>query len=461
MDPMTGRSPAARPSIEEYASSHARSVLITAYLLTGDWPTADEAAARALVAGRRAVDAAGADGGLAAIRSLVRRHVRARGEWWGRGGGLHLQELGALPTAAVDDPGRLWAGLTQLTAHERAVIVLRGHVGMTEPAIAATLGRSPADVARDLDVGSDVVAQADTGRSPAERDVEAELAAFFTAHRELTPPTGPVRRRAAEHERRRRRTLVALTTVGAVVAVVIAAVGLSALRPDEESAASGATADSIDAAGPGWPPELRQPSLPRVGPSRKLVGFQAVVVAVPASWAQRSARCAAIKRSTVVFPTGRRARLCDDSTVPRGLSAVSFNRDIAGEPEVEGEFGPRRTHGGEFIVSRPARRGGRYVAYTSAPDLGFGMSVTTRSRRTLNRIIGSITVLPAGFTTVPDCVGLTSGEVDALLRGQRLVPNQLFDHSAIGLPLEVVQQSQSVGTVVPVQTHITLGMLPR
>jgi hypothetical protein len=88
------------------------------------------------------------------------------------------------------------------------------------------------------------------------------------------------------------------------------------------------------------------------------------------------------------------------------------------------------------------------------------MSVTTGSRRMLDRIIASITVLPVGYTTVPDCVGLPSGQVEALLHGHGLVPEQLFDRSAVGLPLEVAQQSQSVGTVVPTQTHITLGMIP-
>jgi hypothetical protein len=127
----------------------------------------------------------------------------------------------------------------------------------------------------------------------------------------------------------------------------------------------------------------------------------------------------------VIFPIGQRTRPCGDSTVPGGLSAVSFGRDIA-----------------------------------ARADLGFAMSVTTGSLRALNRIIGSLTVLPAAFTTVPDCVGLPSGQVVSLLQGHGLVPEQLFDHSAVGLPLDVAQQWQSVGTVVPVQTRITLGMLP-
>ena len=454
---MADRSAAARPSIESYAARHAGSVLVMAYLLTGDWPSAEVATAHALVRGRRTSSEADSSG---AVEALVRRHVRRRANWWSQGGGLHLQEVGALPRAAVEDPGRLWPALAQLTEHERASVVLRG-LGMDGAEMAQLLGRSAADVERDLDLADDVMTHADPTRPASDRDIASELRAFFAAHVALTRSTEKVEQHAAELDRRRRRTLQLSAVFGAAAAVAVASVGIVAAASQESPSAA---ADTLST--PTGPSDaataLSESLLPRVGTDRKLVGFRSVIVAVPASWRQVSAACDSVKRDAVVFPTGdRAAALCGDDDLASGLSAVSFNVDTAGEPEVEGEFGPRRTHGGEFIVTRPRGHGGRYVAYTAAPDLGFGMSITTGSLRTLNRIIDSITVLPAGYTTVPECIGLPSGQVEALLHGSQLVPQQLFDHSSVGLPLEVVQQSQSVGTVVPVQTRITLGMLPR
>jgi DNA-directed RNA polymerase specialized sigma24 family protein len=465
MGAMTDRSTTARTSIEADAAEHAAHGLVMAYLLTQDWPSAEQAAAHAIVAGRRHRPTSADDGERLVVEALARRQVRSRWQWGAPGGGLHLQDAGSPPIAAVDDPGRLWSGLSQLTEYERTTVVLSGFAGLDPTEIAIVLGRSPADVARDLETAYAVVAQADASRPSADRDIAAELARFLAAHADLAPSTAGVRRRAVELDRRRRRARRLTTTVGTAAAIVVGGVGAAIVRTDDAPSASHQTRPShsdllIDSPETGIVPPGSV--LPTIGPDLKLVGFQSVVVAVPAGWRQLSAPCDAITRNAVVFPSDESATLCREDDVPRGLSAVSFDfgREIDGEPGIEGEFGPLRTHGREFLVSRPMQRGGRFVAYASTPDLGFRMSVTTGSLRRLNRIIDSLQVLPAGYTTVPDCVGLPSGQVVALLHGQRLVPEQLFDHSALGLPLEVAQQSQSVGAVVPEQTRITLGMLP-
>jgi hypothetical protein len=446
-----------RLSIEVYASRHARPTLAAAYLLTGDWAGAEEAAAHALAAGHRMHPC----DERSAIAALVRRHVRDRWSWGGRSGGLQLREVSAPPTAAVGDPGQLWLGLAQLTERERAAVVLRGQVGLDAAQTAAMLRLPPADVVRDLETADAVVAQADPSRAAADRDLEAELSAFFAAHAALARPTAAIERRAADLDRRRIRTLRVAAGVGVASLVALAAAGLVVLRPTADTA--GDRPRTPPPTGPpGWVLAPRQPALPSVGPNRKLVGFQSVVVAVPASWRQVSAECGAITHNAVVFAQRDRAgRPCGDGDVPPGLSAVSFDVETAGEPEVEGEYGPRRTRAGTFIVSRPAADDGRYVAYAAAPSLGFGMSIVTDSRRTLHRIIDSMTALPPGYTTVPDCLGLSEDQVVTLLRDAGLVAQRLYDHSAIGRPMEVVQQSESVGAVVPLQTRVTLGMLPR
>jgi DNA-directed RNA polymerase specialized sigma24 family protein len=459
MDAMAERAKTDRPSIEAYASLHASSVLKLASLLTGDLQAAEDAAAAALARGWRA---APDDDGRAAIAALVRRRVAARSQWWSREGGLHLQEAGAMAATAVDGSDRLSYGLSQLTEHERAAVTLRGSLGTTTTEIAALLGRSPSEVARDLDTADGIVAQSDPARSLAQRDVEAELADFFRAQDADAEarPTTRVEQRAAElHRLRRLRTRLATAAVAASVAV--GAVGIATVgfggSPSGREASGNAPKDRLEST-----VAPMASALPVIGAHRKLVGFRSVGVVVPRSWRQVSAPCAAIKHNAVVFPSGHaHAGPCSGGDVPRGLSAVAFIVDIAGEPEVEGEFGPRRARAGAFIIAKPRHRGGRYVAYTAAPDLGFGLSITPSSLPTLHRIIDSITPLPDGYTTVPDCIGLESGTVDALLEARGLMPQLLFDHSAIGLPLVVAQQSQSVGTVVPVQTRITVGLLPR
>ncbi|HSS68269.1 MAG TPA: hypothetical protein VLK34_06930 [Nocardioidaceae bacterium] len=464
--------PTDRAGVEEFASRHAHSALVTAYLLAGDWVSAQELAAHGLAAAVRTPgqDVAGADRRVAV--AVARRHVRTRERSWSRDGGLHLQEVDAHPLPSADDPLGLWEGLSQLTELERAAIVLRGRIGMDSTSVAASLGRSKADVDRDLDTADGLIAQS-VAQSVARRahegdrdtdvdpDVQRQLAALFTAQDAVRPPTTAVVERTVALDSRRRHAWLLATAAGAVAVVLVSAVGVSVLASSDEEARPTATSSGVPSELPGWVPEPQQPSLPDVGPHRKLVGYQTVVLAVPSSWVQVASTCGAITRNAVIFPAPSTARLCDDKTIPTGLSAVSFNRDIAGEPEVQGDFGPRLAHAGEFLVTTPTHRHGRYVAYTSAPELGFGMSVTTRSKQTLDRIIGSITVLPANYTIVPQFVGLAGERLETAVYGHRLVPERRPYTGPIGLTLEVQRQSQSVGTVVPVQTQITLGMRPR
>jgi DNA-directed RNA polymerase specialized sigma24 family protein len=460
MDWMSDDSSAPSSGLAGFAARHARATLVTAYLLTGEWPTARDAAAHALVAGWRASTGdLGSDGRHACAVALARRHAHARAPVWSRGGGLHLQELGTQPTAAVDDPDELWSALGQLTEQERAAVVLRSHLRLDAAAIPAALGRSQAAVERDLGVAFDVVAHAARPSGRDAFDVESGLRAFFAAHDDLRPDTAAVEQRAAVLATRRKRSRYATAAVTAAVALAVVVTGVIATRPDAQPAATHGT--YIAPTGPpAWLIQPRSRSLPDLGPHRKLVGFQTVMVVVPASWTQVAAKCGKITENSVVFPTAPHAALCGDDDVPRGLSAVSFNRDISGEPEVEGDFGPRRTHAGEFVVTRP-RASGRYVAYTSAPDVRFGMSIVTDSRRTLNRIIDSISVIPAGYQAVPWLVGRPSEQAAQIASARGLVVDQRFRPGFVPVPLLVARQSKAVGTVLPANARVALDLVPR
>jgi hypothetical protein len=460
MDWMSDDSSAERSDLAGFALVHARATLVTAYLLTGEWPSAKDAAAPAVVAGWRAsMGDLGSAGRRACAVALARRHARARAPVWTRGGGLQLQELGAQPPAAVDDPNELWAALWQLTEQERAAVVLRSHVGLDDAAIPAALGRSLAAVEQDLDVAYDVLAHAARPSGHDVFDVESPLRAFFAAHAELRPETAAVEQRAAVLATRRKRTRYTAAAVAAAIALATVVTGVMATRPGPQPTATQGTY-TAPTGPPAWVIQPRSPSLPDLGPRRKLVGFRTVMVAVPASWTQVAARCDKLTEDSVVFPTVPHAALCGDDDVPRGLSAVSFNRDTSGEPEVEGDFGPRRTHAGDFVVTRP-RTGGRYVAYTSAPDVGFGMSIVSDSRRRLNRIINSITVIPAGYQSVPWLVGRPSEQAVQIASARGLVVDQRFRPGFVPVPLLVARQSKAVGTVLPAKARIALDLVPR
>jgi hypothetical protein len=239
-----------------------------------------------------------------------------------------------------------------------------------------------------------------------------------------------------------------------VTAVVLV---VSTTGSAHEASAGGRPVEDV----PGWAPEITQPFLPDPGPHRKLVGFRTLLLAVPSAWKQSPGPCAAVTANAVVFPTEPGQRLCDDGSVPRGLSTVSFSVDTAGEPEVQGDYGPRMAQAGRLVVTRPAHQGGRYVAYTSAPELGVGISVTTRSRAALERIIRSITVLPVGYTTVPELIGLPSGRAETATMAHRLVIDPRFRPGFVPVPMAVVGQSQPVGAVVPSGSHLTVRLEPR
>ncbi|HVA59089.1 MAG TPA: SigE family RNA polymerase sigma factor [Mycobacteriales bacterium] len=131
----------------DFVAARSRSLLRTAWLLTGDWPTAEDLVQTALAKTwlrwgsiRRREDPA----------AYVRRAmVNTYSTWWRR------RWTGEIPTAAppegrvrddpfaaVDTRGSLLAALEQLPRRQRAVVVLRFYDDFTEAQVAAMLGCS-------------------------------------------------------------------------------------------------------------------------------------------------------------------------------------------------------------------------------------------------------------------------------------------------------------------------------
>ncbi|MEH0843256.1 SigE family RNA polymerase sigma factor, partial [Micromonospora sp. CPCC 205711] len=134
----------------EFVAARSAALLRTAYLLAGDWATAEDLLQTALtktyLAWKRL-------GGIEAIEPYARRvMVNTSTSWWRRRwNGERPTEV--LPErAGVDeieqqlDRDALWRHLTALPARQRAVLVLRFYEDMSEAQTAALLEISPGTV---------------------------------------------------------------------------------------------------------------------------------------------------------------------------------------------------------------------------------------------------------------------------------------------------------------------------
>ncbi|MFF0150234.1 SigE family RNA polymerase sigma factor [Micromonospora sp. NPDC005203] len=134
----------------EFVAARSAALLRTAYLLTGDWATAEDLLQTALtktyLAWKRL-------GGIEAVESYARRvMVNTSTSWWRR------RWHGERPTevlperAGVDeisqqlDRDLLWRHLRELPSRQRAVLVLRYYEDLSEAQTAALLNISPGTV---------------------------------------------------------------------------------------------------------------------------------------------------------------------------------------------------------------------------------------------------------------------------------------------------------------------------
>jgi RNA polymerase sigma-70 factor (ECF subfamily) len=136
----------------EFVSARSPALLRTAYLLTGDWATAEDLLQTALtkifLAWKRL-------GEIEAVEPYARRVlVNTSISWWRRRWhGERPTEV--LPERAVADRvdeqlerDALWRHVKALPARQRAVLVLRFYEGVTDAEIAADLGCSGLAVSR-------------------------------------------------------------------------------------------------------------------------------------------------------------------------------------------------------------------------------------------------------------------------------------------------------------------------
>lgn len=130
----------------DFVERHSRALLRAAWLMTGDWPTAEDLVQTAFVAAWRHwakiahQDAAGAY----THKVLVRTYLRSRRRrWTAEIPTMELPERSARDeTAHVDLATTLASALTQLPTKQRSVIALRYLMDLSEGDTATALGCS-------------------------------------------------------------------------------------------------------------------------------------------------------------------------------------------------------------------------------------------------------------------------------------------------------------------------------
>ena len=131
-----------RAAFAEFVGTRSQSLLRTAYLLTHDWPAAEDLLQTALT---KAWFAWGRIDGHPEpyVRKIV---VTTYASWWRRrwNGEVPTEQLPhrstADRTAQVDDRDALWQALGRLPKRQRAVVVLRYFEDLTEAQTADALG---------------------------------------------------------------------------------------------------------------------------------------------------------------------------------------------------------------------------------------------------------------------------------------------------------------------------------
>ncbi|HTZ45505.1 MAG TPA: SigE family RNA polymerase sigma factor [Jatrophihabitans sp.] len=133
--------------VEEFVSTHSRSLLRAAWLLTGDWATAEDLVQTTLIATWRRWEAIDSPE-IYVRRVLTNTYLSSRRRrWTGERPVADLPELpGPDAYGSSDTRHALTAALATLPAQQRAVVVLRYFLDLSEAQAAASLGCSVGNV---------------------------------------------------------------------------------------------------------------------------------------------------------------------------------------------------------------------------------------------------------------------------------------------------------------------------
>ncbi len=273
-------------------------------------------------------------------------------------------------------------------------------------------------------------------------------------------PVGPVPANevlmTGKRNRRRRTTF---QVVGVSAAVALVSVGGFAIAPTLSS-----TDTPLSPVTTTDPPELR------VSPGSRLVGMNEIAVEIPQDWGtndMRPAKCDGEPvpvANTVVFgvEAGFSLTPCmlpqrwsslhvvsvDDSAVAEALPDYEEAGDVDGVPVFRSLVRPRMC--GKSCL--PTQFNGALIV----PSQNVLMFVHSPQRSIIEEILGSVRLIPEGYTAVPDLTGrYDDSEVSPIVREAGLVWQNRCPEGAdcdIG-PIEATDPA--AGSVVPVGTTVT------
>lgn len=442
---------------EQFAAEQLPTVLHVAGLLTGNARQAEDVTTLAFRRlGRRAWE--GDDGRRLRMlyRSMLRAWRRSRGATADRSGGpLELQDLRPESvTATASSPsvgGIISDGLRALTDGERSVLLLHLVAGLDVSAVARTVRRPPHVVRRDLTTSLDFLGDATgTSREQIETRVRTALRpgrrAAEDADRVLAGLTTAL---AADASRPRRPTTALVGAAAIATAAVVIAAFLIGRSSEPEQVAD----DTVDA------PSIE---LPSTASGLKLVGFQRIMVTVPEDWKQATPLCINVLGDSVVYPMDSTLPPCVQSPVPG--DSVGFGRYDAVE---DGDLTFRREHrvllDEVLLLSNVVQRDGGFVQYAALKRANVAVAVRATERSGLAMILSSIQEVPASYVVVPDCLKLDPEDANDLLGANALNGRVFTDPSnaGSGLPQRVVTQTPAVGSLLPLDATVNLGVIPR
>lgn len=453
---------------ERFASDHLPLVLHVANLLTGSRPQAEDVCIQAFrrVSRRPARSATRPDRRtepdearrLRRLYASVLRGWRRTGQRPGqRGRGpLELQDLrpeSVTATATSPSVGSIIRdGLRALTDGERAALVLHTVAGLDVSDVSRIVRRPAAIVRRDLATSLEFLADA-TGTRP-EQAEQRTRAALAPDHRagtdaaQLLPRLLTTLSADATRSRRPRAALVAGAAV-ATAAVLVAAflVGQSG---EQDPVADGQSRDA---------PAIE---LPRTASGLKLVGFQRIMVTVPEGWDQDTPLCINVAGNAVHYPMDNELPPC--VAAPAAGNSVGFGRydtiDLPGDAKFNREH--RVLLDEVLLLSDVIEGDSGFVQYAALKNANVAVAVRATKRSGLAMVLSSIQEVPVEYVVVPNVLKLDPEDAAEVLSGDALNGRVFADPSgaASGLAQRVVRQSPPVGTLLPFDATVNLGVVP-
>lgn len=451
----------------EFAAEHAAELVALGHVVTGNAAAGERLAEAALLkAFRRWPWLTGhGDPSLA-----VRRWLTAAARRGGRiarptfAGSLDLQDVyeETYPSKELDEAGRnerLWDALPSISRHERLVLALRLHSGLSIAETARVLRRPPRHVSRierralnelslaaDLGVAVLVHPVGDPAAGAAAAELPSWVSEAIRTHIGSQTDVQPLLRRLTTvtvRQRQRRRSFPVLTAAAA--ALLLVATGSVLLW----TLLAGNSSDDRD-------PAVRNVSMPLSPAGTHLVGFGNVAVAVPVDWLLSETPCGRTAAERARPPSSEEASLC--ATAERGssvrLTEAPYNYAPLYAP-------PARTAqvGGKVAQLTALNRvEGVYQQTVFVFGADFMMTVRSRDLDLIDELVTSVTAVPDGFTVVPVCEQLPITEAAAALEAAGLVV-RIAHTSALspryGEP-PVTFQSRDAGSVVPKGTPVGL-----